>query len=144
MHPSWKETSEIAQILESQRTLRTRGLTASSDGSSNATAQVGNIDSAIADLHRSQERLQHIPEFYDTITELIGFVKQVRSEVPFQPKVAFSRLQSLRAWIFWLPTDYFEAEKVIWARLLFCRISTRPHLSWNLSFLVLEARTLVA
>ncbi|QGA15124.1 hypothetical protein EYB26_002780 [Talaromyces marneffei] len=102
MHPSWKETSEIAQILESQRTLRTRGLTASSDTSSNGT--LSNIDSAIADLHRSQERLQHIPEFYDTITELIGYVKQVRSEVPFQPKVAFSRLHSLRAWIFWLPT----------------------------------------
>lgn len=104
MHPSWKETSEIAQILENQRTLRTRGLTASSDSPSNGTLQVGNIDRAIADLHRSQERLQHIPEFYDTITELIGFVKQVRSEVPFQHKVAFARLQSLRAWIFWLPT----------------------------------------
>jgi hypothetical protein len=104
MHPSWKETSDIAQILENQRTLRTRGLTASSDSPSNGTLQVGNIDRAIADLHRSQERLQHIPEFYDTITELIGFVKQVRSEVPFQHKVAFARLQSLRAWIFWLPT----------------------------------------
>lgn len=104
MHPSWKETSEIAQILESQRTLRIRGLTASPGGSPNGSLPIGNIDSAIANLHRSQERLQHIPDLYDTITELIGFVKQVRSEVPLQPKVAFSRLQSLRAWIFWLPT----------------------------------------
>ncbi|EED21382.1 C6 transcription factor RosA-like, putative [Talaromyces stipitatus ATCC 10500] len=105
MHPSWKESSEIAQILENQRALRIRGLTADPNSSPNGTLQIGNIDSTIADLHRSQERLQHIPEFYDTITELIGFMKQVRSEIPFQsPKISFARLQSLRAWILWLPT----------------------------------------
>lgn len=110
MHPSWKEASEIAQILESQRQLRTKSTTIRPSRSPDGTLQfrnelLGSIDNAIADLHRSQECLRHIPEFHDTLTELIGFVKQVRSEVPLQsPTAAFTRLQSLRAWIFWLPT----------------------------------------
>lgn len=109
MHPSWKDSSEIAQVLESQRTLRTRDSTYSPHHSPGGTARfrneiIGHIDNTIADLHRAEENLQHIPEFNDAIKELIGFVKQARGEVPFQTsKAAFARLQSLRAWIFWLP-----------------------------------------
>lgn len=111
MHPSWKEASEIAQILESQRALRTRNSAYSPEHSPNGTPQFrheifGNLDNTIADLHRSQDTLHHIPEFHEAITDLIGFVKQVRSEAPVQSsaKTAFTRLQALRTWIFWLPT----------------------------------------
>ncbi|OKL63614.1 hypothetical protein UA08_01014 [Talaromyces atroroseus] len=110
MHPSWKESSEIAQILDSQRILRTRNSTYNLDSSPGGTPHfrneiLRNIDSTIVDLHRSQERLSHISEFHDTITELIDYVKLVRNELPMQSqKAAFTRLQTLRAWIFWLPT----------------------------------------
>ena len=117
MHPSWKDTSEIARILETQRTLRTRGLVGSPEDSSYGTAQVRNLETTIADLHRSRESLHPVPEFYDSITELIGFMKQVQNEVPLQQKVAFPRLQSLRAWIFWLPTKLLRGGEGDWGAL---------------------------
>jgi hypothetical protein len=105
MHPSWKESSEIAQYLESQRSLRTRGLTASPNHATNGTFQLGNIDHLLACLHRSKEVLQYVPEFSETTSDLLDFVKQVRTEIPFQSSdISFNRLDTLRRWISWLPT----------------------------------------
>lgn len=109
MHPYWKETSDIAQFLEDQRALRSFNMNLNPTYLSGATRYQGDdlerIDASIADLQMIQRQVQHIPEYYERIYELLNFVKQLRNDMPIQsPEKAFERLQPLRTWLFWLPT----------------------------------------
>jgi hypothetical protein len=50
--------------------------------------------------------VKHNPEHCSRITDLSRFVQQLRADFPLQaPEKAFERLQPLRTWLFWLPTD---------------------------------------
>lgn len=103
MHPSWKESSHMAQILESQRLLRS--FTCSPNGNPNRRIQYMNVENIIVELQKCRERLQYLPQLHNALTDLMDFVKQIHSEIPFEPsRISFARLQTLRAWIFWLPT----------------------------------------
>jgi hypothetical protein len=109
MHPYWKESSELAQFLEGQRAFRTFGAAMIPGYLGNADRfqddNLQKIDGALADLHAIRERVQHNGEYHDKVTDLLGFVQQLRNDLPIQsPERAFERLQSLRMWLFWLPT----------------------------------------
>ncbi|CRG89465.1 hypothetical protein PISL3812_06501 [Talaromyces islandicus] len=117
MHPYWKETSDIAQFLEDQRALRSfNNMTFNPTYLSGATRYQGDdlerIDASIADLQMIQKLVQHIPEYYERIYELLTFVRQLRNDMPIQsPEKAFERLQPLRTWLFWLPTKMLRGDK---------------------------------
>ncbi|KAH8699070.1 hypothetical protein BGW36DRAFT_154833 [Talaromyces proteolyticus] len=109
MHPYWKQRSEIAQFLESQRALRSVNTTLNPAYLAGTTQyqseNLERIDGCIADLQNVLENVQQIPEYSERINELLMFVKQLRSDMPVQsPENAFERLHPLRTWLFWLPT----------------------------------------
>ena len=116
MHPYWKETSELAQSLESQRIYRTGGVTMSPSYSPSMNRfqeeDLARLDRACTSLENTQERLKHNQEHYNRISDLLSFVRRLRADFPLQaPEKAFERLQPLRTWLFWLPTEMLRGRE---------------------------------
>jgi hypothetical protein len=116
MHPYWKETSELAQSLESQRIYRTGGVTMSPSYSPSMNRfqeeDLARLDRACTSLENIQERLKHNQEHYNRISDLLSFVRRLRADFPLQaPEKAFERLQPLRTWLFWLPTEMLRGRE---------------------------------
>lgn len=108
MQPWWKEESELARFLDSQRSLRTARTpsTPSYPGSMGhfQDEDLIRLDHATAVLQNILQRISHNQEHYQRIADLLTFVRRLRDDLPLQsPDQAFERLQTLRAWLFWLP-----------------------------------------
>jgi hypothetical protein len=108
MQPWWKDESELARFLESQRALRT----ARTPSSPTYPGTMGHfqdedlirLDHASAVLQSILQRISHNQEHYQRIADLLTFVRRLRDDLPLQtPDQAFERLQTLRSWLFWLP-----------------------------------------
>lgn len=113
MQPLWKEESELAQFVESQRSFRSTR----TPGYPNNVNQFHNddldrLDRTCAVLVNLQQRIAHNQEHYQRIADLLGFVQQLRHDLPIQsPEEAFERLQPLRTWLFWLPPAMLRGEE---------------------------------
>lgn len=104
MHPVWKQKSEIAQFLESQRYLGcTNSRTMS--GFQLQEKSLVSVDKTITALENAQEQILHShQEHYCRIGELLDFLRRFRKNLPKQtPQEAFECVQPLRQWLFWLP-----------------------------------------
>lgn len=100
MHPFWKQESELAQLVESQRAL------SAPDFSLSPEEDMNQLDQTIHALRVVQKRVSHNPEYSQRLGELIEFVQQFRKETPVQTsEQAFERIQILRQWLFWLPAS---------------------------------------
>jgi hypothetical protein len=109
MHPYWKGSSEVAQFLEGQKAFRSVESSTDTEFLNSTTRfqkeNLERIDGAIMNLRNIQDRVQYNREYFDRITDLLSFVRQLRTDLPIQsPETAFERLQPLRTWLFWLPT----------------------------------------
>lgn len=98
MHPFLKQESELAQLVENQRTLTV------SDYSLSPEEDVNQLDQTIRALQLTQKRVAHNLEHSQRLGELVEFVQQFRKDFPTQTSdQAFERIQILRQWLFWLP-----------------------------------------
>ncbi|PGH26526.1 hypothetical protein AJ80_01840 [Polytolypa hystricis UAMH7299] len=108
MEPWWKQESELARFMESQRAFRSArspmtptypgGLPQFHD------EDLMRLDRVCATLRNIHQRLSHNQEHYQRVTDLLTFVQRLRDDLPLQaPEKAFERLQPLRTWLFWLP-----------------------------------------
>lgn len=108
MQPWWKEESELARFMDSQRAFRSARtpLTSSYPGSIGQfqDEDLMRLDRVLSSLLNIQQRLSHNQEHHQRVTDLLHFVQQLRNDMPVQsPDRAFERLQPLRTWLFWLP-----------------------------------------
>ncbi|KAJ5259443.1 hypothetical protein N7478_012424 [Penicillium angulare] len=100
MHPFWKQESELAQLVEHQRSITIPDFPMSLE------EDLNQLDQTIRGLQISQKRVSHHPEYTQRLTELLDFVKQFRKEYPTQsPEQSFDRIRTLRRWLFWLPAS---------------------------------------
>ncbi|EER26884.1 Fungal Zn binuclear cluster domain containing protein [Coccidioides posadasii C735 delta SOWgp] len=108
METWWKDESELARFMDSQRAFRSARspLTPTYPG---GMAQFHNddimrFDRILASLQNIHQRVSHNQEHYRRITDLLSFAHRLREDLPVQsPEKAFERLQPLRTWLFWLP-----------------------------------------
>src|SRR5436190_3359416 len=108
MQPWWKEESELARFMDSQRAFRS-ARTPVTPAYPGPTGQFQDedlvrLDRICATLPNILQRISHNQEHYHRLTDLLRFVQQLREDFPVQsPDKAFERLQPLRTWLFWLP-----------------------------------------
>lgn len=108
MQPWWKEESELARFLDGQRAFRS-ARTPSTPSYTGSTGHFQDedlirLDHASAVLQSILQRISHNQEHYQRIADLLTFVRNLRDDLPLQtPDQVFERLQTLRAWLFWLP-----------------------------------------
>ncbi|OAX78570.1 hypothetical protein ACJ72_07121 [Emergomyces africanus] len=108
MQPWWKEESELARFMDSQRAFRSARtpVTPSYPGAMGQfqDEDLMRLDRVLGSLLNIHQRLSHNQEHYQRVTDLLHFVQQLRDDMPVQsPDRAFERLQPLRTWLFWLP-----------------------------------------
>ncbi|KAJ9268214.1 transcriptional regulator family: Fungal Specific TF [Paecilomyces variotii] len=113
MQPLWKEESELAQFVERQRSFRsTRTPGYQNNINQFHDDELDRFDRTYAVLANIQQRIGHNQEHYQRIADLLGFVQQLRHDLPLQsPEEAFERLQPLRTWLFWLPPAMLRGEE---------------------------------
>lgn len=100
MHPYWKQESELAQLVEIHRSLSVSDYSPALD---EGTAQ---LDQTIHALEIVQKRVSHILEHSQRLGDLIAFLQQFRKDFPIQTvEQAFEGIQTLRQWLFWLPSS---------------------------------------
>ncbi|OJJ45713.1 hypothetical protein ASPZODRAFT_133578 [Penicilliopsis zonata CBS 506.65] len=101
MLPIWKQESDLARFLESQRALAIPAVTA---GYPSPQEDPAHLDQTIAALQNVQKQVGHNQEHYRRLEDLLDFVRRFRRDLPMQtPETAFERMQTLRQWLFWLP-----------------------------------------
>lgn len=110
----WIHESEIANYIESQRSVagaRTP-VTPNFPQTQPRTEDLARLDQATAALHDLQAQLTNSGELSNWISQLLGFLQELRRDFPLQaPEEAFARLQELRLWLFWLPPALFRPEE---------------------------------
>ncbi|KAJ5388485.1 hypothetical protein N7509_011026 [Penicillium cosmopolitanum] len=100
MYPFWRQESELAQLVENQRSLH------ASDYSLVPEEDLTQLDQTIQALQIAQSRVSHNAEYSSRMLELIEFVKQFRKDYPSQTaEQSFERIQVLRQWLFWNPSS---------------------------------------
>lgn len=109
MQPFWRETSQPAQFLKSQRSLRSMreafGPRYLGGAIRYRDEDLERVDAAISELQLVRERVIHNGILYNQVNELLAFVQTLRNDLPMQsPDLAFEKLQPLRKWLIWLPT----------------------------------------
>ncbi|KAK2751029.1 hypothetical protein FQN57_000104 [Myotisia sp. PD_48] len=109
MEPWWKEESELARFMDSQRAFRSARtpITPTYPGTIGQfhNEDIMRLDRVIINLQNIHQRISHNQEHFRRITELLSFTQRIRDDLPLQaPEKAFERLQSLRIWLFWLPS----------------------------------------
>lgn len=114
MQPWWKEESDLANYLETQRSIqRSRTPVTPSypaTASELSTEDVFRLDQLFGTLQDLQQRVAHTEEQSARVADLVEFLGRLRNDLPLQsPEEAFERLQTLRAWLFWLPPALLRA-----------------------------------
>ncbi|KAL1957505.1 hypothetical protein VTO42DRAFT_5968 [Malbranchea cinnamomea] len=105
MQPWWKDESELARFMDSQRAFRNARppLSPSYPGQFH-DEDLMRLDRVIASLQNIQQRISHNQEHYQRVSDLLNYTHRLRADLPVHsPERAFERLQPLRTWLFWLP-----------------------------------------
>ncbi|KAJ5312144.1 hypothetical protein PENANT_c011G00779 [Penicillium antarcticum] len=103
MHPYWKQESDLAQFVESQRALSTTDLSMAG-AYLPLDEDLAHLDQTIHALRMIQKRVTHNLEHTQRLGELIEYVQKFRDDFPSQTsEQTFDRIQILRRWLFWLP-----------------------------------------
>ncbi|KAJ5161893.1 hypothetical protein N7492_007285 [Penicillium capsulatum] len=106
MHPLWKQESELAQLVESQRALSASDFTLSPE------EDINQLNQTIHALQVVHKRVSHNIEYSQRVGELIEFVQQFRQDSSVQTsEQAFERIQILRQWLFWLPASMLRTSE---------------------------------
>ena len=105
MQPWWKEESELARFLDSQRAFRSaRSPITPTYTDHFHDEDIIRLDRVISSLQNIQQRISHNQEHYQRVTDLLHYSHGLRADLPMpSPEKAFERLQPLRTWLFWLP-----------------------------------------
>lgn len=108
MQPWWKDESELARFMDSQRefTSARTPMTPTYPGGMGQfqDEDLLRLDRVIASLQSIHHSISHNQEHYQRITDLLNYTNALRNDLPIQsPEKAFERLQPLRTWLFWLP-----------------------------------------
>ena len=103
MHPSWKQESDLARLLESHQALRSINSAVSSGYHRFPEDDLAHLDQTITALENVQARVAQNQEYYARIGELLEFLRHLRRDLPMRtPEQVFGRLQPLIQWLFWL------------------------------------------
>ncbi|KAI1829446.1 transcriptional regulator family: Fungal Specific TF [Penicillium roqueforti] len=104
MHPYWKQESDIAQSIETQRRMSTD---LSMPGVYKAPDEdMIHLDQTIQALRMTQKRVSHNPEHFERLGDLIKFTQKFRNDFPNQTTAqVFESVQPIRCWFFWLPAS---------------------------------------
>ena len=95
MHPYWKQESDLAQFVDSQRALSTADLSMAT-GYQPLDEDMAHLDQTINGLQMIQKRVTHNLEHTQRLGELIEFVQQFRDDFPSQTsEQTFDRIQTL-------------------------------------------------
>ncbi|WEW54673.1 hypothetical protein PRK78_000095 [Emydomyces testavorans] len=108
MQTWWKDESELAKFMESQRAFRSARtpMTPTYPGTVSQfhNEDIIRLDRMLSSLQNIHQRVSHNQEHLRRITDLLSFAHRLRKDLPVQsPEKAFERLQPLRTWLFWLP-----------------------------------------
>lgn len=105
MQPWWKDESDLARFMESQRAFRSaRSSMTPTYASQFHDEDLMRLDRVITSLQNIQQRISHNQEHYQRVTDLLHYTHRLRADLPVDgPEKAFERLQPLRTWLFWLP-----------------------------------------
>jgi hypothetical protein len=111
----WLHESELALYIEGQRSIgRARTpVTPTYPGhqSSPLPDDLNRLHQAVQGLNDLRLRLANNQELLDYVEELIEYVHQIQQDFPLQaPDTAFSRLQTMRSWLFWLPPQLLRPD----------------------------------
>lgn len=111
----WQHESELALYIEGQRSIgRARTPvtpTHSGHPSSPLPDDLNRLHQAIQGLNDLRLRLANNQELLEHVEELIDYVHQIQQDYPLQaPDTAFSRLQTMRSWLFWLPPQLLRPD----------------------------------
>lgn len=115
MQPWWKQESELAMFLEDQRLMRSAQTPVTPNFGAGLSCQapenVARLDHARTALATTRQRVAHSPALFEgKILELEKFLHELRADLPVQsPEAAFTRMQQLRSWLFWLPAFFFRS-----------------------------------
>ncbi|KAJ5091284.1 hypothetical protein NUU61_006154 [Penicillium alfredii] len=105
MHPFWQQESELAQLVESQRSLSMMDL-AMGAGYQALDEDMLHLDQTIQALQLAHKRVSHNQEHTQRLGELLEFLQQFSEDFPSQTaEQSFERIQILRRWLFWLPAS---------------------------------------
>lgn len=110
----WKHESEIADYVESQRSMSTARTpsTPSFPQPQPRPEDLTRLDQATSALRDLRSRLSSNDELSNIISALLVFLQDLRRDFPLQaPEGAFERLQELRSWLFWLPLRLFKPDE---------------------------------
>ncbi|KAJ5245404.1 hypothetical protein N7489_005500 [Penicillium chrysogenum] len=111
MHPYWKQESDIAQLIETQRALSTTDLSMAGVYQPLDEDMV-HLDQTIQALRMTQKRISHNLEHFQRLGELIEFTQQFRDDFPNQTtEQSFESIQTLRSWLFWLPPSMLRSSE---------------------------------
>ncbi|KAF3026242.1 hypothetical protein E8E15_009581 [Penicillium rubens] len=111
MHPYWKQESDIAQLIETQRALSTTDLSMAGVYQPLDEDMV-HLDQTIQALRMTQKRISHNLEHFQRLGELIEFTQQFRDDFPNQTtEQSFESIQTLRRWLFWLPPSMLRSSE---------------------------------
>ncbi|KAL5338526.1 C6 transcription factor rosa-like protein [Aspergillus crustosus] len=103
MPHSWKQNSELATYLETQRYLANANSPILS-GFRFQEEDLASLGHTIMNLQTVQKRVAHNHEHYRRVGELLEFVRHFqRNILSLTAKQAFESIQPLRQWLFWLP-----------------------------------------
>lgn len=111
----WLHESELALYIEGQRSIgrAQTPVTPTYPGhqSSPLPDDLNRLHQAIQGLNDLRLRLANNQELLDYVEELIEYVHQIQQDFPLQaPDTAFSRLQTMRSWLFWLPPQLLRPD----------------------------------
>ncbi|KAJ5284999.1 hypothetical protein N7524_000305 [Penicillium chrysogenum] len=111
MHPYWKQESDIAQLIETQRALSTTDISMAGVYQPLDEDMV-HLDQTIQALRMTQKRISHNLEHFQRLGELIEFTQQFRDDFPNQTtEQSFESIQTLRSWLFWLPPSMLRSSE---------------------------------
>ncbi|CAI7607003.1 unnamed protein product [Penicillium glandicola] len=108
MHPYWKQESELAQLVENQRSLSTKDIPVAGAYQLLEEDMI-HLDQTIQTLRMAQKRVSHNLEHYQRLGDLIEFAQKFRDNLPSQTtQQTFETIQTLRSWLFWLPPTMLQ------------------------------------
>lgn len=111
----WLHESELALYIEGQRSIaRARTpVTPTYPGHQPQPLpeDLNRLHQAVQGLNDLRLRLANNQELLEYVEELIAYVHQIQQDFPLQaPDTAFSRLQTMRSWLFWLPPQLLRPD----------------------------------